>query len=83
VTHLPPTIELVTSALAKIGLPERPTTPDTPLASCGLDSLMTVFLVVELEKSSGRRLTAEQILGAQPLNVASLAALLEAGPCAS
>jgi acyl carrier protein len=66
----------VRECLRRAGLPRLPSRDTDDLAACGLDSLMSVLAVIELQKEFGITIPARSVTGTSFESVERLAALV-------
>ncbi len=66
----------IKGCLMKIGLPKVPATDRTPLVDCGLDSLFSVMLVFELDRTFGVRVPATDVTNENFATVEAIAGLI-------
>jgi len=66
----------IKGCLANIGLPKQPASNQESLPDCGLDSLFSVMLVFELERTFGLRIPATEVTKPNFATVETIAQLL-------
>ncbi len=70
-------IEKIKHCLTKSGLETLPSSPTTPLADFGLDSLQIVLLVLQLEAEFAIKIPADQVLAENFVNLESIHNLVQ------